>query len=358
MMANLIKPKSVMQKIISIFILMLLITACKNKKWQADTSDIKYDFKFQRFEKDFYELDTTHFKASMDALYIKYPDLLKIYTEHLYRDYFKKVKPGDTTAIYENFKKLFFQNKSMTEVYGDVKKAFPPHEIKKIETKLTEALKRYKYFFPKERIPKFYTAMASFGIKAFNTYDKNPCLSLDMYLGSSYKYYNASNIDFPLYVSRRMDKPFIIPDILSSFFESKYDRDSLTDRTILSKMIYAGKTLFFLDLLTPEIPDSVKLGYTKAQMQWCNDYAKEVWKHFNAKEVFFSTDENKRIQYLGDGPFTNAEEMPQESAPRLGEWLGWQLVKTYMEQHSDVTLKQLFMEKDCNKILKGAKYNP
>jgi hypothetical protein len=43
--------------------------------------------------------------------------------------------------------------------------------------------------------------------------------------------------------------------------------------------------------------------------------------------------------------------VPQESAPQLGVWLGWNIVRQYMERHPEVTLNGLLSEGDHQKIL-------
>ena len=47
-----------------------------------------------------------------------------------------------------------------------------------------------------------------------------------------------------------------------------------------------------------------------------------------------------------------------ESAPKLGVWTGWQIVRLYMEKHPDVTLKDLMLDNDYQKILTDANYRP
>ena len=62
------------------------------------------------------------------------------------------------------------------------------------------------------------------------------------------------------------------------------------------------------------------------------------------------------MKYTSDGPFTSA--FSKESAPRIGYWMGWQIIKQYMKNNPDVTLEQLMNETDAEKILKMAKYKP
>ena len=48
----------------------------------------------------------------------------------------------------------------------------------------------------------------------------------------------------------------------------------------------------------------------------------------------------------------------KESPPRLGEWIGWQIVKSYMNNHPEITLQQLLHKNDSQEILIQSGYKP
>ena len=50
--------------------------------------------------------------------------------------------------------------------------------------------------------------------------------------------------------------------------------------------------------------------------------------------------------------------MPSNSPGKVGAWLGWQIVKAYMKENPNTTLKELIAIKDGQKILTGSKYKP
>jgi len=62
--------------------------------------------------------------------------------------------------------------------------------------------------------------------------------------------------------------------------------------------------------------------------------------------------------YLNEAPFTPGLGEKNESAPRLGIWTGWQIVRQYMENHADITLQQLMANNDAQTILNDSKYRP
>ena len=47
----------------------------------------------------------------------------------------------------------------------------------------------------------------------------------------------------------------------------------------------------------------------------------------------------------------------QQTTPgRLGVWLGWRIVESYMEHNEEVTLQELIAEGDAQKILENSYY--
>ncbi len=62
------------------------------------------------------------------------------------------------------------------------------------------------------------------------------------------------------------------------------------------------------------------------------------------------------MKYMGESPFIQG--FPEGSPGRVGHWVGWQIVKAYMEKNPSLTLTELMNEKDAQKILNDSKYKP
>jgi hypothetical protein len=59
---------------------------------------------------------------------------------------------------------------------------------------------------------------------------------------------------------------------------------------------------------------------------------------------------------MNDAPFTAT--ISQESPGRLGTWVGWQIIKSYMDENTDVSLQQLMKTTDYQLILNKSGYQP
>ena len=63
--------------------------------------------------------------------------------------------------------------------------------------------------------------------------------------------------------------------------------------------------------------------------------------------MLFAKSETDQAAFLQEAPFTSG--LPQKGPDRLGQFLGYRIVASYMEQY-DVTLQQL-LDKPYNEIL-------
>ena len=193
-------------------------------------------------------------------------------------------------------------------------------------------------------------------VSGFNSsvmyYDDIIGVGVDMYLGSDYPYYNQVVYD---YQKQTMRKACIAGDILGTYlayhisYNSKYNR-------LLEQMIFRGKQLFLLGELLPDEPAWELIGYSKEQWDWCEKYEQAIWNRMMEKRDLFKTESMLINSYLNDGPFT--AEISQESPGRLGLWVGWRIVDSYMTNNKDVTLIELMGESDAQKILEQSYYNP
>jgi hypothetical protein len=158
----------------------------------------------------------------------------------------------------------------------------------------------------------------------------------------------------PEYLVALCSRDFILRDCMAA---AAMDHISLPERDLmlLDYIIYSGKILYFLDQVLPETSDEVKLRYTPDQMAWMRQNVKEVWGWMVQKEMLFSTDRLQLRNLTGDAPKTNA--FGDGSAPRTGDYIGWQIVSAYMEKN-DVSLSELFAETNSQKILEQSGWRP
>jgi len=125
-----------------------------------------------------------------------------------------------------------------------------------------------------------------------------------------------------------------------------------------SELVYAmiekGKEFYYLDKICPDMKNAVKIGYTEAQMKWCEENEFEIWAYFKENKVLYSTEVMDLKRMTEEGPTTPG--MPSESPGMVGAWVGWQMVKSYQASQYK-SLKDLIATSP-KEILKLANYKP
>jgi gliding motility-associated lipoprotein GldB len=328
----------------------LLAASCNNKKG-PDVSEINLEISIERFDKELNTINTSNLTQRSQELRKKYT--------WFYDDYMSQmlsVGSPATDASYLNTLSTVLQNKDYKELSSTVQQAFP--NLERHEDELTNAFKHVRYYYPKQKIPRLITFISGFAVQTpiGNDYIG---IGLDMFLGSyGAKFYPALRESLPYYIARRFTPENITPRVIEAFAREEMFPEKDEDRNLLSKMIYNGKILYMMDAFIPEVPDTLKIGYTTQQLQWCQENEGGIWAYLLENELLFNSDYKKIQRYLAEAPFTPGLGENSDSAPKLGVWTGWQIVRKYMEQHPEVSLQQLMLENDPQKILTESKYKP
>lgn len=325
-----------------------MATACGNRN-EVDVSNIKVNTALERFDRDLDKLTPQNIPVMAPALQKKYGPFYSDFMENM-------LAVGSTrdTSYYKSLR-LVLQNKDYHELKSAVDSKFS--DLTAVENDLQDAFKHVRYYYPKQQLPRLITFFSGFAVQTpiGNDYIG---IGLDMFLGADSKFYPALRQSIPQYISRRFTPENIAPRVIEGFIREDMFPERDEDRSLLSKMIYNGKILYLMDSFLPEVADSIKIGYTSQQADWCQTYQAEIWAYFLQNNLLYETDYMKIQKYLAEAPFTPGLGEGSESAPKLAVWTGWQIVRKYMEKNPEVSVQQLMQEADAQKILNGSKYKP
>jgi len=331
------------------FLICLIFLSCNDKK-APDISNIKLNMKIERFDQELGSIKTDKISEKIPALRKKFSWFFDDYME-------KIINAGQVndTVYYTNLRSII-QNKDYLELKSTVDKTFP--DLKQQEEEINRAFKYIRYYYPKQKLPRLISFLSGFAVQTpiGNDYIG---IGLDMFLGKSgSRFYPALRQSIPGYIARRFNPQNISPRVIESFIREEMFPDQDSDRNLLSKMIYNGKILYLMDAVMPETNDSLKIGYTKEQLDWCSENEASIWAYFLQNELLFESDYMKIQKYLAEAPFTPGVGENSDSAPKLGIWTGWQIIRKYMDKNPEISLQQLMLEKDSQKILTDSKYKP
>ena len=81
-----------------------------------------------------------------------------------------------------------------------------------------------------------------------------------------------------------------------------------------------------------------------------------MWAFFLDEELLYSTRTKDIRKYVEVSP--NSPGMPPEAPGNTGTWMGYKIVKAYMDRFPDQSLSDLLLESDAQKLMTASKYKP
>ncbi len=316
---------------VRIFILLIfslaLVSCNEDNKLEEEILKIEVDFIVERFD-----------KAYADA---KPSDLPKL--KQAYPFLFSKHVPDSVwiDRINDTLQNQLLQE--VTRVYNDFK------DVDKDFERLFQHLKYYDIAFSAPRVVTL-TNDVDYRNKTIVT-DSLLLVALDNFLGEDHEFYQ----NIPRYLAKNMSKEQIVPEVAEAYAK-KYTFQS-NRKTLLDEMIYHGKLLYFKDVMIPFKTDAEKIGYTEQELKWAEANESPIWSYFIEKELLFSTDSKLPGRFIADAPYSKFYlELDNESPGRLGQYIGWQIVRAYAETTDENVLA--ILEKEPEEIFNKAKFKP
>ena len=306
---------------------LLLISCDKKSKVEKAVEEIPVEIKLHRFEQAFFDA--------------KPADLPKVKTA--YPEFFPEGTP-DQVWIDK------MQHPQWRELYNEVEKKYKNFDVETAE--IEDLFKHIKYYFPTIKTPDIYTVIAEMdhNNKAIYANDKL-VIALELYLGKEHKFYG----EYPAYLKENFNQRQILPDIVSSFAYGILPAPK--DKELLSLMVNSGKELYLKDVLLPSYTDFEKIGYTEAQQKWCEANENYMWQYFVNDKLLYSADSKLPNRFINLAPFSKFYlEIDNETPGRVGQWIGWQIVRSFMENNK-VSVPEL-LKMDAKVIFEKSKYKP
>lgn len=315
-------------RIFIFLILGLILVSCdNNSKLEIEISKIETPFVVERFDKAFFEAGPKELPELKDA----YPFL------------FSKQVP-DSVWIYR------INDTLQDQLLSEVHKAYPEFENTKDE--LSGLFQHLKYYDKTFRIPRVITLTNDVAYRDKTIVnDSLVLIALDNYLGAEHEFYQ----NISMYIAANMKKNQIVVDVADGYAKNYVYQTNR--KTLLDEMIYFGKLLYFKDVMIPFKTDAEKIGYSDAQLKWAEANESPIWSYFIEKELLYSTDTKLPNRFIADAPFSKFYlEFDNESPGRLGQYIGWQIVKAYAETTGNDFSK--IMETEPEDLFRKSKFKP
>lgn len=324
--------------------LLFFLFACKQSPKPVDVSAVKIDLQSLRFENAFFTIDTNHVDAGLNKVNAAYPGFAKDFLFNILGTTVDSATK-DTRKFIRTYGVLFDSAKLL---YAD---------FKPIEEELKKGLQRVKYYYPKYPLPsKLVTFIGPINSYANIITTDALAVGLQMYMGKNYSLYQTEmGLElYPNYVSRRFDRAYIPVNCIKTIIDDMYPNKSL-GKPLVEQMIEAGKRQWLLQTLMPETPDSIRTGYTQAQIEDCNKNEADIWSFFIQNNLLYESNPDQTKDYMNDGPNTPA--LGDASPGMIGQFVGTKIVLKWIDQHAAVSPDSV-MRKPAKEIFEETRYKP
>lgn len=325
--------------------LALGLSSCDSNQFDVDLSNQNQEMEWLRFDHDITGLATQpNFQDYNDSLLFIYGSFYRFYNGRV-------MNFGDVEAPnYERKVMGFLMDKNVHRLFQEVDSIYtyiaPYHE--EIET----AFKYYQYYFPNRKPPVIVSMVAGLNRNIVVT-DSVLAVGLDMYMGDSNQIYSLAQL--PEYISNKCTSEYMVYDMMRGWLLSEFEPKNKKD-DVLSQIVHYGKSIYAMDAMFPFASDHLKIGFLPDQITWCNENESTVWAKLIEEQALYSTDLHVIRSLTGPGPFSAG--FPRESPAQIGYWVGWQIVRKYMDENPNITLEQLMQNEDAQSILRDSKYKP
>ena len=324
------------------------LSACSDSSKGPDVSDIKVEVPVERFDKDFFSIDTNNIADGLLQLMKNHPTF--------YTDFMQQilgVSGSDSNKVTLDVCRKFISG--YFPIYQSLNKKY--NDVSWIQKELQQAYQYVRYYFPNYKTGSVVFFIGPLDAPGVAVTNAGLAVGLHQFGGRDFPPYQSMEGQqlFPEYISRRFSSEYILANSMKAVVDEIYPNKSLA-RGLIEQMIEKGKQWWLLDKFLPSTADSIKTGYTKEQLDWCKENEGLIWQDIITTQKDLFTKDPMAIQnYIGEAPFT--QSLGPASPGNIGQWIGWHIVRKFADKNSSIKVEDV-LKTDARKILEEAKYKP
>lgn len=320
---------------VHLMISMVLLIGCKNKTCREAIDPIPTELNVVRIEEKMFKATSS---KEVETILQEYPDFARFFLDS--KDY-----PSDAILAGKLFNLI--QNPAIDTLYQESMDAFA--NLEALVTNLEESIGRLKAYYPQTKTPVVYTTVSGLYKDLFITND-HIMIGMDFFVGENATYPPQ---EIPNYILRRYDTKHLPANVMQ-FISSQYISPSKGE-TMLAEMIDHGKSYYLLSKILPCTPEHILMGYTPEE--WNDSFENDaiIWANFVENELLYETNHEMKQKFLGERP--NVYEIGEKCPGRIGRWLGWQIVNSYVIK-TGASVQDLMSETDPTKVFRLSQYKP
>ncbi len=327
----------------SIFLTVIILSAivsCSKNPLDVDVSNISVDLKFIDMDSVFVNSSSTELIKSCKNYHSQIKDVYEYQIGHCWpignitsRDV------GDSIKAYLAHPYMIRLEKRIEEEFRDKTD---------LNLKITDGFKHLKYHFPAKEMPKSVVYLNSGFAGSAISMEEDIAVGLERYLGQNIDVIKElPPNEFYAWIKEAMDRQFLERDVMASWIMTNII-EIPNGGSLIENIIYWGEINYLVEACYPEDEEHIIIRYSKEDYEWALENEASYWEYLVNQKLLFKLDDRTKMNMLKEGPFTPG--LPEVGPDRLGQFLGWRMVRQYMSNHTDLTLEEL-LKKSYNSIL-------
>ena len=324
-----------------LFIFSILILSHCSKKSSCDSfpdvSEIEVNVEIERLDQELFSADS---KAEVLEFIANNSQFAEAFLSR--RDY-----PNDSTLAEDLFKLI--KDPFIDTLYSEVQREFK--ELSWLAEEMNRSFKLLIHYFPDFEVPQVQVGVSGLSQDLFVS-DSLVIIGLDFFLGPGATY---RPIGQPQYILKRYQKEYIAPSIILLMTNALVATD-YKDESMIADMIFYGKSFFVSEKVLPCTPDSIFLAYSAQEIADIDVNESIIWANVIENELLYETNHIIKQKFLGERPKTL--EISPRCPGRIGRWVGWRIIQSYMENHENVSIESLLKNHNAQAIFQESGYRP
>lgn len=316
------------------YFLILTLGSCSKDPFSVNTSNVDLNVAFLRFDTAFFGTPMDRFEEALPRIQADFPEFFLA---------------GQDDSVWLEVRR----DSTLIALNEKVGKKYP--DLSALRPEMLSVLKHRAYYFPQVN-PEVRVITYISGLDweyAVIDADSLFFIGIDLFLGEDSVYSTL-----PFYIAKRFAPEYLGPKMAYQAARPFIQNDN-RDGSFLNQMLTMGRHLYLAEAFLPEVENHLILEYTAEEMQWCFDNEVDVWTYFVEEELLFKNDKSLYDRFLAEAPFSKFyKKIDQDSPGRIGQWLGWRIVHSYMEAHPETTIEELVQLTNAKEFFQKAQYKP
>ncbi|MNK24681.1 hypothetical protein D3C87_429930 [compost metagenome] len=310
--------------------LSLVIQSCSNDSLKVDISTSKYQLSTIQLDSTIKHTPGENLGEALFQLSERIPEII----DYQFYYCFKTGLPKDTTfqANWADFTQNPYYKRLSKRIDGKFK------NLSGSKKNIEDGFKRIGVHLPTAKLPETIVFMNSFFSSSMYCTEKEIGVGLERYLGAKTDVIKELPGDvFYEWIKEAMEPEYLERDAVCAWILTHICEPGKNMNNI-EAMVQWGKILYLTKAAFPEQDERIILRYKKEDFDWALKNERGFWEYLVKQNMLFTKSESDQAAFLQEAPFTAG--LPQKGPDRLGQFLGYRIVCSYMDQY-DITLQQL-----------------